>query len=268
VLGLFLIFVIVFIGFTVLFVGGTLFVQRYLYNEPVTELYWRAPLAALVLTLFLAFWVRLDYRAPGNYNALFDFAPPEEGERFKQFWSVKNNKETLFKAERNRQGGVVYRDPANREWRRSDTEGIMKAIIVEENGEKIRFEAPTTPDGKFKLGPDQTVRYVEQGGRGRIMGEDSVGYLARPRRGLAFLNLFLNGFHLAVWFLCLWLLLRFQWGHALGLAFVFWLALTFFLPALFNKAEETARRRRAATLAVAAGHVEARICMMSPSCTM
>jgi hypothetical protein len=87
------------------------------------------------------------------------------------------------------------------------------------------------------------------GGRGRIMSEDSIGYLPRPRRGLRFFNLFLNGLHLAVWFLCLWLVLRFQWAHALGLAFVSWLALTFLLPALFSKAEETARQRSSAAVA-------------------
>jgi hypothetical protein len=51
--------------------------------------------------------------------------------------------------------------------------------------------------------------------------------------------------HLIVWFLCLWLLLRFQWGHALGLACVAWLVLTFFLPPLFKKTEDLAKQRAA-----------------------
>jgi hypothetical protein len=260
VLGLWLTFLLIFVGLTVLFWWGTLFLQNYLYNEPVSEMFWRAPVAALVLTLFLGFWVRLDYRSPGHYNALFEFSTPLEEERFKQFWSVKNGKEILFKQAKNRQGRIVYRDAAQKEWSRSDTEGIVKAIIVEENGEKVRFEAQLTPDGKFKPGP---VQYVEGGGRSRVMSEDDIGHLSRPRRGLLFLNLLLNGLHLGVWFLCLWLLLRFQWSHALGLAFVFWLALTFFLPTLFNKAEDTARQRAAPTIAVS--QVEARMCMMSPS---
>jgi len=242
VLGLFLTFVHMSVGFTVVIWGGTLFLQRYLYNEPVSQVFWRAPLAALALTVFYAFWIRLDYRSPGTYNALFDYQAPVEDEYFEQFWSVKNKREILFKRER-RQGHTGYYDTEqHRQWRKSDTEGIMKAIIVEDtDGQKVRFEAETTPDGKFKTAPNQPARYVEVGGRGRVMTEEDIGHLTRTLWGLRLANLFLNGFHLVAWFLCLWLLLRFQWSHALGLAFVAWLALTFFLPTLFKKAEDTAR---------------------------
>jgi hypothetical protein len=55
---------------------------------------------------------------------------------------------------------------------------------------------------------------------------------------MVFANLLLNFLHLGVWFACLWLLLRFQWGHALGFAVVLWLALTLtILPMLFTKTE-------------------------------
>ena len=51
----------------------------------------------------------------------------------------------------------------------------------------------------------------------------------------------LNFLHLGVWFVCLWLLLRFQWSHALGLAIVFCLAMTLVvLPMLFTRTERAA----------------------------
>src|SRR5262249_3522507 len=44
--------------------------------------------------------------------------------------------------------------------------------------------------------------------------------------GLLLVNLLLNILFLALWFACLWPLLRFQMSHALGLAVVLWLVLT------------------------------------------
>ncbi len=58
------------------------------------------------------------------------------------------------------------------------------------------------------------------------------------------MNLLLNGLHLVVWFACLWLLLRFQWPHALGMALVCWLVVTVIvIPPLLNKAEVVAYQR-------------------------
>ena len=55
-------------------------------------------------------------------------------------------------------------------------------------------------------------------------------------------NIFLNLLHLIVWFAALWLILRFQWGHAFGLALALWLVVTFaIMPMLFKRAEDTAR---------------------------
>ena len=54
---------------------------------------------------------------------------------------------------------------------------------------------------------------------------------------LACQGVLLNVLHLGVWFVCLWLLLRFQWSHALGLAAAVWLVLTLtFLPPLLQLA--------------------------------
>ena len=51
------------------------------------------------------------------------------------------------------------------------------------------------------------------------------------------------------WFACLWLLLRFQWPHALGLAVVLWLACTLLLwPVLQAQVRRTTTGTAAALL--------------------
>jgi hypothetical protein len=58
------------------------------------------------------------------------------------------------------------------------------------------------------------------------------------------MNLLLNFGFLAVWFLCLWLLLRFQWSHALGLAVVFWLVMVLIIMPMILKPAESVRKER------------------------
>jgi hypothetical protein len=52
------------------------------------------------------------------------------------------------------------------------------------------------------------------------------------------MGLLLNFGFLVVWFLCFWLLLDFQWSHALGLAFGAWLICLFVLPMILTEAEK------------------------------
>src|SRR5437016_14176846 len=66
------------------------------------------------------------------------------------------------------------------------------------------------------------------------------------RWGRWFANLFFNFGHLVVWFLGLWVILRFQWAHALGFAVVMWLIVTLiFLPMLLGYAGLVAANRAA-----------------------
>src|ERR1017187_2999043 len=67
------------------------------------------------------------------------------------------------------------------------------------------------------------------------------------RWGRWFINLFFNFGHLAVWFVALWPILRFQWAQALGFAFVMWLVATLMLvPMLLEYAGSVAVSRREA----------------------
>src|SRR5207253_7344005 len=78
VLSFLFVFGLLFLGIAVVLFAGTVVLQGALYSEPVNQLYWRAPLAGLLATLFFAGWCLLDYRSPGSYNALFDFTDPHD----------------------------------------------------------------------------------------------------------------------------------------------------------------------------------------------
>jgi hypothetical protein len=76
--------------------------------------------------------------------------------------------------------------------------------------------------------------------------EGQFSYRSTPRRAWLLGSFVLHVLLLIAWFLVLWLLLRFEWAHALGQALVLWGAmLLFVMPPLLNRAEEIARERAA-----------------------
>jgi hypothetical protein len=239
---LLLIFALIFAGTTIFIWVGTLFFQGNIYSEPASGLFWRAPLAGLILTLYLAFWSSLDYRHPGDFSTISDFSASEV-EAYPRFVAVKDNKEVAFEGRKDARGHLEYRDALGKPWRRSDTGGVTRAILVRDKaGNEIRFEAKMTPDGRFALDDSGQAVYVEQGGKGRVMTDTYIGTVTRTRVGLLLANLFMNSFCFVLWILCLWLLLDFQFWHALGFSIVIWLVLTItILPLLFRTAENSAR---------------------------
>jgi hypothetical protein len=242
VLILVLVYLILFAALTVILWTGTLGLQGLLYSEPIGGLRWRAPAAASGVTLFLILWSLLDLVAldPNQvevpYDTIFRFNPTELYQ-VREFRSVKDNKETVF----TRQGAEYIDDNGNR-WRRSDTDGIVKAIIVKDpRGEERRFEPQLTRDGKFKPGAEQFPGYYPVKGRGAML---QLGQVSVFRWGLFLANILLNALHLGVWFVCIWLLLRFQWVHALEAAVVLWVAATLIVvPMLLNTTQDVARDR-------------------------
>jgi hypothetical protein len=236
-----LIFALILVSLAVFLWVGTLFFQGYIYSEPVSELYWRAPVAGLALTLFLGLWCFFDYRSPGRFQSLFDFTATEV-EEFPKIWAVKKGQEIPLEPKTVAQGPLKRTEYFMRgtRWSRSDGDGMTEAIIVEDkDGQKHTFKPELTKEGTFKVDPnDSQARYVEVDGRKRVMLERSIGRIATTRWGKLVANIFLNLLHLGIWFGCLWLLLRYQWSHALGLAVVFWIVITLtILPMLFTRIE-------------------------------
>jgi len=223
--GMFLILLVVFVSLAILLAAGTLFIQGYLYSEPVGDIFWRAPAAAAVLTAFFWFWCFLNYRAADPkatelpYETVFTSAATEDTtkEPVPELWAERGNNRTHYR----RHTIVVtpiryeYHDAADK---RLTMFQNIDAIIVKEGDPKAPVEA------RFVARPEES-RFVEEG-RSRYMTVDNFGRIYTPRPGRSRVMLLINAVHLVVWFLAVWLLLRFQWSHALGLALVFWLAMT------------------------------------------
>jgi len=247
---------------------GSLWLQGYIYNQPAEGLHWRAPAAGTALAFFYALWCVLDYGSAEPaatelpYETFFRFSPQETYPKkpIPEFWSIKKGSTKEGRYVRKQvpaRAGCTrpeYVNPeSNRPWSRQE-DGIVETIIIEENGQKVKFKARLIPDPNYKKKSDtepermvfpEVAVFVEEGGS-RTLTEDElrVGQMTRFRFGLFVMNVIINVLHLAVWFACLWLLLRFQMWHALGLAVVFWLVMTFaVLPTLLDQTLEAVRAK-------------------------
>jgi hypothetical protein len=281
VLGLLFVLLVTFLVLVVLLWVGTLWFQGYIYSEPAPQLSWRAPAAAGALTVLLCLWCYLAARGWGGEGTLFDFGATDSKE-FDRFTAVygqvvpltsepvkpdiklndrlvlKSPHEVLYRRRRIDNLHFGYLDPDGKPFVHSHSNEMLGQLRFKQDDQEMVFqpeiELVKDKDGKespkFKYGKvtqlgveqAQPLRYVEVGGRGRVMTEDNLGRLGEFRWGPFLVNLLLNVLHLGVWFVCLWLLLRFQWSHALGLAFIFWLVMTLaVLPPILSSARAAAQ---------------------------
>jgi hypothetical protein len=227
VVSIFLLLLLTWASLVVLLWAGTLWFQEYIYSEPAEGIFWRAPAAATVLALFLVFWCFIYSRFPNRYGSLTEFSASEV-QFFPEVWAVKEGKKIHYTSTKDERGRSNYIDNQKKPLPRPVDE-----IIVKENGDEVVFKPERDEEGNYKrekvkslIGPnlEKPLRYLDD--RGRVMNEDRLGELSRFRWGVFLAYSFLNMFHLGLWFICLWLLLRFQWSHALGLSVIFWLAMT------------------------------------------
>jgi hypothetical protein len=260
VLGLVLTYVLIWATLLVLFWAGAAFLQGYIYSEPSSQLYWRAPAAAALITLWLAFWSSREYRAynddhvKGRYGAPFEFTATES-KPFTEFWVKEGDQKIRYYKQRIPQGSRPGRPeflcelPPHRPWPGSD------AIILKEDNQDVTYtlvrdkkdkEKPKESGGFFSPSTKKTLYRSE---RGKTITEEMIrfGQVDSTRWGALGLYFFLNAVFLGLWFLGLWLLLRFQWRHALGLAVAFWLtAVIFVVPPLVERIDRFADARPAA----------------------
>src|SRR5262249_20272992 len=140
-----------------------------------------------------------------------------------------------------RKGGD-FRNAANEKWTPVSEGAIFDALYIDIDGQEVEFHPDLKKPGVFRKEAGE-VRYVEEGGS-RVITEGQVrqGVLYTHYTSVVLMNFLLNFLHFAVWFLCLWLILRFQWPHALGLSLVLWLIMTLtVLPMLVTKARDAGR---------------------------
>jgi hypothetical protein len=228
-------------GLAVFLWAGTLFLQGYIYTEPAGELYWRAPAAAGALGLFLGLWCILNYNSPDRYGTLFDFNP-SVSKSFSEFKSRRkgSQEKTVFTKK-----GLDFRSPRGEKWAPTGGGPIVESVYVPlDDGKEVEFRADVNEKGNFKKEtPTSPVRYLEVDGS-RAITQDQLdrGEWSASSTGLFFVNLLINLFHLGLWFVCLWLLLRFQWLHALGLGLILWLVMTLVAnPLLLTPASNAGR---------------------------
>src|SRR5262249_31673165 len=197
-----------------------------------------------------------ENRRPNTADTLFRFSS-ERADEFDRFISVRRDqegdKEIVYEKRRLPGGRIEYRDNSDTPWARSKS-GMMVAIILEEkiDGEekprRARFNAELSPDGKTFApavagGAQQPVRYLEENGS-RFIVENQMGKAISYRRGRMAMNIFVNLLHLVLWFVVLWLILRFQWPHALLGAVVCWLVMSLgVLPFMLDRARDASKPR-------------------------
>lgn len=224
-----LVLILVIVGIVLgvsLFVGA-LFVQGYIYTEPSPAIRWGAPIAAAVLFFFYSAWcLAVAFSAPSQdeslYHIVWQFSPTasEFPSPVKEVWAVRKGGKTeryvLKKF-------VVFKGRARDEYRSAETDrpwnsaGVEEIIIRPAEGPDIHY----TPVAEADRPRGAYRQFVSKDGW--LITESETGPSVNPqktRMGRVVLFLFLHALHLSLWFACLWLLLRFQWGHALSGAFV------------------------------------------------
>jgi hypothetical protein len=217
------------VGLGVLFWAGAVGLQNFYYNDPAPDLYWRAPAAAVALTAFLGVWFWIDYRSPGTLGTLLSFTASDDVEFTDLYWIKKDKTEVHY---RRKADGKYLDTSTNRPWTHSTADELVEEMRAQaKQGDPVMFKAELTPDGKFA----NPIRYIEQGGKGRVMTEEELGRVSSSKSSSVLLNFAWSGLFYGVCFLCIWLLLRFQWPHAIALAFPIWLAFTVIMPFLLSK---------------------------------
>ena len=148
--------------------------------------------------------------------------------------------------------GIEYRSADNdRPWNGTGVE----AILLKRDDHEIRMER--VPEQQREQGAYR--EFVSNDGW--TMTEYESGPTGIPssfRVGRFIANLVLNALHFVLWFLCLWLLMRFLWAHAFVGAVVLWLVTTLtVLPMLLSYAAASCAGERAAKPQAASGRIVA-----------
>jgi hypothetical protein len=254
VLTLILLVLLLWVVLTVLLSAWTLWFQAYIYSEPTSGIAWRGPAAGSAIMVVLLLWMFFDYRdPPGRFRTLFEFSSTDESKRFDALHVPRDKGEDVYRLV---PGGTRGEYRLNGKATGKVLPSRPKSVVVVEGDERSTFEPERDAKGNFKTrstsswfggSATEQLRYID--GRGRVMLESSLGQMSTFRGGRFVGNLFLNFLLLAAFFAVLWLLLRFQWPHALGQAFVFWGVMQLFiLPPVLTRVETVAKERAQARM--------------------
>jgi hypothetical protein len=223
---------------TGLAVAGLLYVwtawfQGYIYSEPAEQLYWRAPAAGGALGLFLLVWVLLDYRWPGSVQVLTQFSSSDTTKPYPKLKVYDNDlgKDVVYLSKPVGGDKVEYwTAPPNSQKLKGEPEKIT--LLTDKDEEVGVFEKQKAETGSYTQYRDKS---------GRTMSAFSLGQVTTFQTWRVVATVLVNLLYGGVWFVGLWLLLRFQWTHALIQAVVAWIVTLLFVVApLLSYAERLA----------------------------
>jgi hypothetical protein len=234
-----LVFVMLLAALGVLFFVGTLFVQSFIFTEPTEGLAWRAPTAAAIMAVFFTFWcllvVRSDAR-PGNIplTTIFNFSIRTNmfAKSVPEFWAYRGDGQVLHYVRKPGEvefgKGKPYYQNAGDSTKSFTPVGVAAIEIETAPGVKSKFER--TSDGDLEFFRNADGWRLEE-------DRDISGNPTRMSWALLFGNLFLNLLHLVLWFVCLWLILRFSLGSSMLFAAILCgLTTVALLPMLLDQA--------------------------------
>jgi hypothetical protein len=274
---LFAILIITLVSLIVVIWGGTVFFQGYIYTEPTPGVFWQAPALAALLTFGFTIWclsIALSSGASATnipINTIFRFTPKEDMLRrpAPRLWAIKaDRKKTGPDKDGESVPYISHRiyDKLNSEkFQYKDTidqhpwhgQGVIAIELqpTNEDPAKMRFNRVESEAGRFDLVDSKRAQYAQfASDDGWVITEYEEGPTGLPVRfrwSRFFWNIFFNFAHLVAWFIGLWLLLRYQWAHALGLAVVMWLIVTLLvLPMILGYAGQVSEARRSAMAAI------------------
>lgn len=252
---LFLVFLMMVLGLFALFLGGGLVAQGYLYQNPADRMSLRALAGAVLIAVFVTFWVWIDQRVPGRYDTFFNFASYSTKE-FDEFeavrWSGAGGKlkvddkgnyiEKTVKFKREPGASGKFREEGTREeFRLNGSSGggyMTGAIRVKgpDDPEPVRYNA-VIEEGKPKEEAKYTSerKFVEEKGS-RYVEVQKLGTLFVPSTGTLAVALMLNFTLFLVWLAAFWPILRFSFLHACIFAGAFALiTMLAVMPVLFKQ---------------------------------
>jgi hypothetical protein len=249
VVGLLLTLLVVALAIAGLLAAGSFFLQGYFYEMPNSAIAWQAPTMAVGMTVFYLLWCLLNSGTPGAsrtnvpYQTIFAFNSEVDmyTQPVKKLWTIKKGDKTPVEYNLKKE---PIREVNRIEYKYRDTspqQGLwypdgVEAVLIEYQGEKVRFE----PVKKVEEG--DSLEFISDGGWSmKVYNRMITGQPRRSDFGYFLGVVLLNLFHWALWFIGLWLVLRFQWPHALLLSMALWVAATLFvLPLLLPAAAELA----------------------------
>jgi hypothetical protein len=235
-----LVFVMLLAVLAVLFLVGGLFAQSYIFTTPTEGMVWRAPTAAAIMTLFFTIWCGLvtsnPDAKPGDIplTTAFNFHLRSSmfKEPVKEIWAYLHDNPTPIRYVKRQR--VEFGGPKDFYQNAADPTKTFTPVGVD----AVEIETASGKKEKFiqVKEDDQSWFRSDEGWRLEYDREIS-GNPTRANWGLLFANLLLNFVHLALWFVCLWLILRFSVGWSALFAAILWGLMTIaVLPMLLDQA--------------------------------